>query len=172
MTTGTPMPPRTSNARRPTRARAPWAWRAVRIATLLPPFAAAFYSLTQPWARARVIAVWGISRSVEATLLVAACLAVALAAGIVLTWHRRHLRLVALVYLGIGLLLAFVSWQAFTMVRDAGVRALGVIPIASVKPGRGLHAFAAAAAWMLVLGGVELGLALRAGRRKPRSAAA
>jgi len=153
--------------KRPRRRRSPW--RAIRIATLVPPFAAAFYSLSQPWARARVVVVWGISRSVEATLLVAACLAVAMAAGIALTWHRRRLRLVATVYLSVGLLLAVVSWQAFTMVRDAGVRALGFIPIASVHPGRGLHLFAAAAAWMLALGGIELALVLAARRRTPRS---
>ena len=161
-------PPRPAPRRRRA-ARSPW--RAIRIATLLPPFAAAFYSLSQPWARARVIAVWGISRSVEATLLVAACLGVALAAGLALTWHRRRPRLVATVYLGVGLLLAVVSWQAFTMVREAGVRALGFIPLASVRPGRGLHAFAAAAGWMLVLGGLELGLVFTARRRSPRSKA-
>lgn len=144
-------------------------WRMVRIAMLLPPFGAAFYSLFQPWARARVVAMWGISRSVEATLLVAAGLGVALSAALILAWHRRRPRLVAIVYLGIGALLAAVSYQAFAMVRDAGVRALGFIPIASVRPGRGLFAFAAAAAWMLTLGAIELGLVLTARRRPNRS---
>lgn len=146
-------------------------WRAVRIAMLLPPFTAAFYSLTQPWARARVVAVWGISRSMQATVLVAACLAVALGAALALAWHRRRPRLVAAVYMGIGLLLAVVSYQAFVMVRDAGVRALGLIPIASVRPGRGLLAFAAAAAWMLALGAIEWSVVLTAPRRRKRSSA-
>lgn len=146
-------------------------WRAVRIAMLLPPFTAAFYSLSQPWARARVIAVWGISRSVEATVLVAVCLAVALGAALALAWHRRRPRLVAAVYVGIGLLLAVVSYQAFVMVRDAGVRALGFIPLASVRPGHGLLAFAAAAAWMLALGAIEWSVVLTAPRRRKRSPA-
>jgi hypothetical protein len=140
-------------------------WRAIGITAVLPPFAAAFFALTQPWARARVVAVWGIARSIEATLLVAACLAVALAGGIYVAWSGRRMRLAGFVHLGIGVLLALVSWQAFAMVRDAGVRALGFIPIASVRPGPGLQAFGAAAAWMLLLGTTEILLAARSRKR-------
>ena len=41
------------------------------------------------------------------------------------------------------------------MVLDSGVSAL-FIPIASVRPGRGLVAFAAAACWLTALGVLEL----------------
>ena len=143
-------------------------WRIIGIAALVPPFATAFYALTEPWARARVVAVWGITRSVEATLLLAAGLALALAGGILVAWTGRRLRLAGLVHAGIGLLLAGISLQAFAMVRDAGVRALGFIPIASVRPGRGLLAFFAAAMWLLVFGLVEIGLSWRERKRGGR----
>ena len=140
-------------------------WRALAIVLLAPPFATAFYALTQPWARARVIVVWGISRSIEATLLVAAGLFVAFAGGVLVAWIGRRV-LAATVHLGTGLLLAAVSWQAFRMVREAGVSALGFIPIASVHPGRGLRAFFIASLWLVSLGVIEAAVA--AFRRKPR----
>src|SRR5262245_49488750 len=52
--------------------------RAIALVALVPPFALAFFSLTQPWARARVVLVLGIARSVEATQLVVGSLAAAL----------------------------------------------------------------------------------------------
>ncbi len=133
-------------------------WRALGVAALLPPFAAAFYSLSEPWAKARVIVLWGISRSIGATLLVAAGLAVAFAACAWLAWTGRRLRLAAVVHLATGTLLGFISWQAFAMVRDAGIRGLGILPIATVHPGRGLQVFFAAALWLVALGLVEVAL--------------
>jgi hypothetical protein len=142
-----------------------------RIAALVPPFASAFYSLTEPWARAKVVLLWGLTRSLEASLLVAAGLGLTLAGGIAVAWTGRRQRLAGLVHLSTGVVLALVSWRAYTTVREAGVSAL-FIPIASVRPGRGLMAFAAAAAWLVVLGLVELTLDARQRRRGRRRAPA
>jgi hypothetical protein len=139
-----------------------------RIASLVPPFASAFYSLTEPWARARVVLFMGLTRSLEASLLVAAGLGLTLAAGIAVAWTGRRQRLAGCVHLGTGVVLALVSWRAYVMVREAGVSAL-FIPIASVRPGRGLAAFAAAAGWLVVLGLVELALDIRQRRGRRRA---
>jgi len=146
----------------------PW-WRVTRIALLVPPFASAFYSLTEPWARARVVVLLGLTRSVEASLLVAVGLGITLAGGIAAAWTGRRQRLAGIVHLATGLGLGFVSWQAYGMVRDAGVSAL-FIPIASVRPGRGLVAFAAAAGWLTALGALELALDAHARRCRRRAA--
>jgi hypothetical protein len=145
-------------------------WRLVRLLALLPPFAVAFWALTLPWARARVVGFWGLTRSPEAALLVAVALGIALAGGLAAAWTGRRQRLAGWLHLATGAALAGVAWQAYRIVRDAGVSAL-FIPIASVKPGRGLYLFAAAAVWLLVLGALELGLDRRArrGRRAPRT---
>ena len=146
-------------------------WRVLRLLALLPPFAAAFVALTEPWARARVVGFWGLTRSPEAAVLVAAALGVALAGGLAAVWTGRRQRLAGWLHLLTGVALAVVSWQAYRIVRDAGVSAL-FIPIASVRPGRGLLLFASAAAWLLVLGALELVCDRRARRRRgaPRAA--
>jgi hypothetical protein len=140
----------------------------MRILALVPPFASAFWSLTEPWARARVILVWGLTRSPEASLLVAGGLAATLAAGIAVAWTGRRQRLAGCVHLATGAMLAFVSWRAYVMVTEAGVSAL-FLPIASVQPGRGLLLFAAAAAWLVVLGLLELAFDARSRVRRRRA---
>jgi hypothetical protein len=143
-------------------------------AGLVPPFALAFYSLTQPWAQARVVLVLGITRSAGATILVVAALGAALVAGVGLALHGGRPRTTGLVHLGMGLLLGLVSWKAYTLIRAAGVRAL-FIPIASVHRGPGWFDFTLAAVLLGLLGLVELSLAHRLVRRRrhaARSAAA
>ena len=136
------------------------------VAGLLPAFALAFFSLTQPWARARVVLFWGVARSPEAALLLLGGLAAAFVAGAAVAWTGRRAWLTAWVHLGTAALLGAIAWQAYRMIRDAGVHALGFVPIASVRTGRGLHAFAAAALWLLALGLLELTLAARRRRRR------
>lgn len=132
---------------------------------LLPAFAAAFYSLSEPWARARIVLFWGLTRSPEALLILCAGLGVALAAAIAVAWRNRRPAVSAAVHLAFGLLLCTVAWQAYALVRAAGVRGLGFIPIASVHPGRGLYIFTAAAGWLVALGLLELLLAVLGRRR-------
>jgi len=133
------------------------------VAGLIPPFLLAFASLTQPWAKARIVVFWGLSRSPEAVVILIAGLAAALAAGVAVAWSGRKPALSAAVHLAFGLLLAAIAGQAYEMVRDAGVRALGFVPIASVRPGRGLFAFAAAALGLMLLAILEFAVAARRG---------
>jgi hypothetical protein len=142
-----------------------------RLLYLLPPYALGFAALFEPWARARVTLVWGVSRSPEAILLLALGLAIALGAGLFAFWKGRACT-TALVHLGTGLLLGVVAYQAFDMVRDAGMRALGLLPLVSTRPGPGLRHFALAAALLVLLGAVELVIALwRRRARQVRCAA-
>jgi hypothetical protein len=146
------------------------------VAGLLPAFGLAFYSLTQPWAKARIVFVWGLSRSPEALVMLCAGLVVALVAAIAVAWPGRRPAVSAVVHLAFGLLLGTVAWQAYALVREAGVRALGFLPIASVQPGRGLYVFTLSAAWLVALGLAELAFAWFATRRRvpagPRAAPA
>jgi len=137
------------------------------VAGLLPAFGLAFYSLTQPWAKARIVFVWGLTRSPEALVMLCAGLIVALVAAIAVAWPGRRPAVSAAVHLAFGLLLGTVAWQAYALVRDAGVRALGFLPIASVRPGRGLYVFTISAAWLVALGLAELAFAWLAHRRAP-----
>jgi hypothetical protein len=133
--------------------------RAVRLAVFAPPYALALAALFEPWARARVTLLWGVSRSPEAALLLAGALAAALALGVFAAWSGRGL-LAASLHLAAGLGLGFVAYQAYGMVQEAGVRAFWLLPIVSVRPGRGLTWFALAAASLILVGLVEAALAL------------
>ena len=143
--------------------------RLLALFGMAPPMALAFYSLTEPWARARLVFLWGISRSPGAALLVVLGLVTALVGGMAVASGRRP-RLAAGVHLGSGVLLCTVSLLAFRMIEDAGVRALGLVPLASVRPGRGLQYFFLASILVMGLGMVEWVLVLHERRRRVRSA--
>jgi hypothetical protein len=134
---------------------------------LLPAIALGVRSFMLPWARARVLLVFGVSRSATAQALVILALAGTIAATVAIA-GRTRLRLVAFVHLATGALLCGVAWLAFSMVRHAGVRALGVLPVAAVRPGPGLRHFVLAALCVVALGLVELVVALLR-RRAPSS---
>jgi hypothetical protein len=154
---------------------APGRWhrvrRGARIAARfgpLPPIVTALLALREPWAQARVVGVFGVTRSPEAVALLLAVLAGAVVSAQLAA--RRGPRRAGVVHIGIGVAMACVSVRAYRMIRDAGVKALWVIPIASVRPGRGLMLFAAAALGFVVLGAGEILLSWRAARRRARMA--
>jgi hypothetical protein len=128
---------------------------------LLPSLVIALVSLGQPWASARVVAVWGVSKSWSAqVLLVAAVLALLFVAGAIATRGRRLLS-VAAAHLALGGGMITVSLLAFEEIKRAGVSALGIIPIASVRSGPGVKLFFAAGAFAILLGALELVLGVR-----------
>jgi hypothetical protein len=51
-----------------------------------------------------------------------------------------------------------VAWAAFHMVREAGIKLL-ILPIATVRPARGLWLWLLASILIAVLGALELGVA-------------
>ncbi len=128
---------------------------------LIPSFLLAIYSMTEPWAKARVVGVFGISRSPEATLLIATSLAGMVAASVAVATRGKRPELACGVHLATGLLMVAVAWAAFAMVRSASIRILGIIPFASVRPGPGLRHFLVASILVVALGGLEglIGLA-------------
>ncbi len=130
----------------------------------LPPFTLAVLALREPWARARVVGVFGVSRSPEAVALLLGVLALAIVAAQLAS--RRGPRRAGMLHVAIGIAMAFVSVMAYRMIRDAGVKALWVIPVASVQPGRGLALYAGAAVGFILLGAGEILLAWRAARRR------
>lgn len=130
--------------------------RFLRLSLLLPPFAIAFFSIFEPWARARVTLVWGVSRSPEAAFLLTGAVALVFVASAVAIWTGRRIGLAGAVHMAAGLLLGAIAWQAFEMVRDAGVKAFWLLPLVSVRPGRGLQGFALAATFLALLGLTEL----------------
>jgi hypothetical protein len=132
---------------------------------VIPSFLVATYSLTLPWAKARVMGVMGISKSPEAVLLVIITMAGMVAATVAAAMRGHRLRIAALVHLSLGLLMCGVSFAAYRMVLGAGKRVLG-IPLASVHPGPGWRLFAAAAIGVVLLAGLELWVA----RKRSRSA--
>jgi len=147
--------------RKPSRTR-----RILAEAALVPPFAAAVWSLFEPWAHGRVIGFLGVTRSIGAVLLVGTGLALALGACAAIAWNTRRMLAAGAVHAATGILLAGVSLRAFEMIRDAGVKALGLLPIASVRPGRGWFLFLGAAAWMLTWGTFQLVTAAVLRRRR------
>lgn len=163
----TPATRRGRRAAGPRGPRAPRFLRFLGAAGLVPGFALAFYSLTQPWAKARVVLVLGITRSAGATMLVIAALAAALVVGIGLALHGGRPRTTGLVHLAMGVLLALVSWKAYLMIRAASVSAL-FVPIASVHRGPGWFTFTLGAALLVLLGLLEVALADRFTRRYRR----
>jgi len=128
---------------------------------LIPSFLLATYSLTEPWARARLLGVWGISRSPGAAFLVVITLAGMVAASVAVATRGRRPGLGAGVHLSTGTLMVAVALAAFSMIKHAGVRILGVVPLASVRPGRGLRHFLVASLLVLALGLIEVALAVR-----------
>ncbi len=142
-----------------------WLRRLLALLALFLPTALAAYALTEPWARARVFLLLGITRSPGAIVLVLLTLLLTLLAGLAVTGRRRNPFLAAGVHLGSGILMCAVSWIAFRMIRDAGVKALGFIPLAWVRPGPGLQHFFLAALLLLGLGLAELATALVLRRR-------
>ena len=149
--------------------RTPWRWSRWLLPRLwlVIPMGLAVYSLTEPWARARIVLFWGISRSPGALMLVLVSSLVMVVAGGVVAGRRRALGLAACVHLASGALMCAVAWRAYQMVQEAGVKALGFIPLASVRPGPGLQVFCVAALFVLAVGAGELGIALVWRRRRP-----
>ncbi len=121
---------------------------------LIPAFLLAIYSMTEPWARARVVGFWGVSKSPDAILLLAVCLAGMVASSVAVAARGRRDRLAGNVHLVTGALMGAVAYAAYSMVRHAGIKVL-FIPIASVHPGRGLRHFVFSAGLVLLLGVVE-----------------
>jgi hypothetical protein len=136
---------------------------------IIPSFLLAAYSLTQPWARGRVILVLGISRSPGAALLVVLMLAAMVAVSVTAAARFRHLTLAGGVHLAMGILMGGVSWVAFRMVQHAGVKFLGLVPLASIRPADGLWLFLAASIMVMVLGLVEIAVSQERRRRRGRA---
>ena len=137
--------------------------RWLALGGLAPPMALAFFALAEPWARARVVFLWGISRSPGAALLVVVSLIAAMVTGMAVASGRRPVT-AALAHLSSGVVLGVVSLLAYRMIRRAGVRAFGLVPLAAVKPGRGLLHFSVASLLVVGLGALELALVLAARR--------
>jgi hypothetical protein len=125
---------------------------------LIPSFLLATYSLTQPWARGRALILLTISRSPGAALMLAVTLAGMVAASVAVATRARRRGLAAAVHLTTGALMCLVAYVAFSMIRHAGVRFLGVIPIATVRPASGLTFFLVASILVALLGLIELAL--------------
>lgn len=106
------------------------------------------------------------TRSPEAVALLLGVLALAVIAAQFAS--RYGPRRAGMLHIAIGIAMAFVSVMAYRMIRDAGVKALWVIPVASVRPGRGLVLFAGAAVGFILLGTGEILLAWRAARQRAR----
>lgn len=132
---------------------------------LIPSFLLAIYSMTEPWAKGRVIGVFGISRSPEATLLIAVSLAGMVAASVAVAARGKRPDLASIVHVVTGGLMIAVAWAAFAMVRSAGVKLL-FIPFASVRPGSGLRHFLVASILVVALGAIEGTSAIIRSRRR------
>jgi len=140
---------------------------------IIPSFLVATWSLTQPWARGRFLMLIGISQSPEAVMLVIVAMAGMVAVSVTVAARSRRLQAAAIVHAVTGALMCGVAWVAFQMVKHAGVRLLGLIPIATVRPARGLWLFLTASVLVVVLGAIELTVAVqRARSREARRAAA
>jgi len=137
---------------------------------LLPGLALALLSLTEPWASARVVLVWGVSRSPGAQVLVLVAVLGTLAATVAVAGRGRYFGIAAAVHLVAGALMYAVARAAYSMVSHAGVRALGLLPLASVHPGPGLRHFTLGSLLVMALGLVELVLALTWHRKRRRLA--
>ncbi len=135
---------------------------------IIPSFLLAAYSLTQPWARGRFMLVLGISRSPGAALLVVIVLAGMVAVSMTAAARFRYLTLAGAVHLGMGALMGGVSWIAFRMVRHAGVKLLGFVPLTSIHPADGLWLFLGASLMVVVLGLVEIAVSQERRRRRKR----
>jgi xanthine/uracil permease len=67
-----------------------------------------------------------------------------------------------------GTVMGGVSWVAFRMVRHAGVKLLGFVPLTSIHPADGLWLFFAASLMVMVLGFVEIAVSQERRRRRTR----
>ncbi|MFN8549264.1 MAG: hypothetical protein U0527_15140 [Candidatus Eisenbacteria bacterium] len=141
----------------------PW----LPLAGLIPSFALALWSLTQPWAKGRAFLVWGIARSPSAALLVIVTLVGVAASTVAIATRGRRHGPAALLHLTSGVLMLGVGLAAYRMVTHTEVRALGILPLASIGVGRGLRAFLLAAILVFVLGLIEA-LVARSGDRSVR----
>jgi hypothetical protein len=127
---------------------------------IVPSFVLASYSLTQPWAKARIVMLWGISRSPEAVTLVIAALGGMVAASVAVALRGDRLRIAGWVHMVMGIVMCVVACLAFRFISHSGLKFLS-IPIASVKPGPGLLQFVVAALMVSLLGVIELIVAAR-----------
>lgn len=135
---------------------------------IIPSFLLAAYSLTQPWAHGRFMLVLGISRSPGAAMLVVMMLAGMVAVSVTAATRFRYLTLAGAVHLAMGTLMSGVAWLAFRMVRHAGVKLLGFVPLTSIHPADGLWLFLTASLMVVVLGLVEVAASQERRRRKRR----
>lgn len=138
----------------------------VPLLGLVPAFLLAAYSLAEPWARGRAMIFWGIRRSPGAAMLLAVTLAGVVAATIAVAARGRRRGLAAPVHLALAVVMGAVAFTAYSMITHAGVKLLGLVPLASVRPGRGLLLFLISAVSVLLLGLFELWLWRRAVRRE------
>ncbi len=92
--------------------------------------------LTRPWARGRFILVLGVSRSPGAALLVVLTLVGLVAVSFTAAARFRYLTLAGAGHLAMGALMGAGSWAAFHLVRHAGVKFLGFVPLTSIHPGQ------------------------------------
>ncbi len=128
---------------------------------LIPSFLLATYSLTLPWASGRAFAVWRISRSPGAAMLLAVTLAGMVAATISVATRTNRRDIAAAVHLLTGAVMCVVAGAAFRMIQQASVSFLGLFDVASVKTGPGLKMFVLASVLVVVLGLFEMYLAVR-----------
>ncbi len=133
---------------------------------IIPSFVLAAYSLTQPWAQGRFMLVLGISRSPGAALLVVTMLAGMVAVSVTAAARFRHLALAGAVHLAMGALMGGVSWIAFHMVRHAGFKLLGIVPLTSIHPADGLWLFLASSLMVILLGVIEIVVSRERRRRR------
>lgn len=138
---------------------------------IIPSFLLATWSLTQPWGKGKFLLVIRISQSPEAVMIVIVALAGMVAASVTVAARTRRLQAAGIVHAVTGILMCGVAWVAFRMVRHAGIRLLGLVPIATARPARGLWLFLAASVLVVLLGMVELVVArLRVRARRARQA--
>lgn len=153
------------STRRERRRRSRQHFDLVPLIGIIPSFVLASYALTQPWAKARLFFVWGISRSPEAVTLVIMALTGMIVSTTMVAFKSRRRRVTAFVLILTGIVMAGTTWLAYRYVKEAGIKLLGVIPISTVKPGSGLYLFVVASGLVIALGIFELALSLWFGSR-------
>lgn len=148
---------RSATVRARARVRPAFSW--LPVIGLVPAFLLATWSLTQPWARGRAMLVVGISKSPSAVLLVVITIAAVVGASIVVATRGRRRDVAAAVHIAAGIGMVCVALAAFDLIQHAPTKLLGVVPVATVEPARGLYLFLGAAVAVLALGLLEAGLA-------------
>lgn len=150
---GSPAALRSAAQKARARVRPAFSW--LPVIGLAPAFLLATWSLTQPWARGRALLVVGISKSPSAALLVVVTIAAVVGASILAGTRGRRRDIGAAVHIVAGLLMVAVALAAFDLIRHAPTKLLGVVPVASVHPAKGLYLFLASAVAVLALGLLE-----------------